>query len=156
MSDSLEAEVILGSNWWFSLNSYFCLEGTVNVLKFPTHVACQKGLDKLGRPRSDCFWRFKKQSDLGLPCLLFWQAIWGSNWWFSLNSYFYLESTVNVLKFPKDVACQKGLDKQDRLRSDCFWRSSLIWVFPEEAVWSGSSLFAILTSNMRQQLTIFS
>ena len=29
--------------------------GTVNVLKFRTLVACQKGLDKQCRPRSDCF-----------------------------------------------------------------------------------------------------
>ena len=28
------------------------------------------------------------------------------------------------------VACQKGIDKQQRPRSDCFPRSSLIWVFP--------------------------
>ena len=30
---------------------------TVNVLKFQTLVACQKGLDKQCRPRSDCFLR---------------------------------------------------------------------------------------------------
>ena len=30
---------------------------TVNVLKFQALVACQKCLDKQGRPRSDCFWR---------------------------------------------------------------------------------------------------
>ena len=46
-------------------------------------------------------------------------------------------ATVNVLKFQTLVACQKGLDKQCRPRSDCFWRSSLIRV----------SLFAILTSS---------
>ena len=28
------------------------------------------------------------------------------------------------------VACQKGLDKKCRPSSDCFWRSSLIMVFP--------------------------
>ena len=40
---------------------------------------------------------------------------------------------VNVLKFWTLVACQKGLDKQLRTRF-------------EEAIWSGFSLFAILTS----------
>ena len=43
---------------------------------------------------------------------------------------------VNVLKFPSLNTCQKGLDKQGRPRSDCFWWSSLI----------RDSLFAILTS----------
>ena len=38
-----------------------------NVLKFPTLVAYQKGLDKQYRPRSDCFFK----SDQGFPCLLF-------------------------------------------------------------------------------------
>ena len=60
---------------------------------------------------------------------------------FKLNSYkrhisawhmVSLISTENVLKFLTLVASQKGLDKQCRPRS--------------EAVWSGSSLFAILTS----------
>ena len=39
-------------------------------------------------------------------------------------------SMINVLKFLTLVSCQKGLDKQSRPRSDCFWRSSLIRVFP--------------------------
>ena len=30
-------------------------DGTVNVLKCRTLVTCLKGLDKQGRPRSDCF-----------------------------------------------------------------------------------------------------
>ena len=30
-------------------------QGTANVSKFQTLVACQKGLDKQCRPRSDCF-----------------------------------------------------------------------------------------------------
>ena len=38
--------------------------------------------------------------------------------------------TVDVLIFRILVACQIGLDKQGRSRSDCFWRSSLIVVFP--------------------------
>ena len=37
---------------------------------------------------------------------------------------------VNALKFITLFACQKGLDKQFRPRSDCFMRSSLIRVFP--------------------------
>ena len=37
--------------------------------------------------------------------------------------------TVNVLKFRTLVACQQSLDKQCRPWSDCFWGSSLIWVF---------------------------
>ena len=46
----------------------------------------------------------------------------------------YFIITVNVLKFRTLIACQKGLDKQGRPRSDC--------------VWSGSSLFATLTWNL--------
>ena len=38
--------------------------------------------------------------------------------------------TVNVLKFWTLVTCPKGLDKQVRPRSDCFWRSRLIRVCP--------------------------
>ena len=30
------------------------INGMVNILKFCTLVTCQKGLDKQGRPRSDC------------------------------------------------------------------------------------------------------
>ena len=37
-------------------------------------------------------------------------------------------ATVNVLKFQMLVSCQKGLDKQSRPSSDCFFRSSLIKV----------------------------
>ena len=46
-----------------------------------------------------------------------------------MNILYYM---VNVLKFQTLVACQKGKDKQGRPRSDCFcfWRSSLIRVFP--------------------------
>ena len=29
----------------------------INILKFQTLVACQKGFDKQHRPKSDCFWR---------------------------------------------------------------------------------------------------
>ena len=38
--------------------------------------------------------------------------------------------TVNVLIFRTLDACQNSLDKQCSPRSDCFWRSSLIRVFP--------------------------
>ena len=37
---------------------------------------------------------------------------------------------IAVLKFVTLVICKKGLGKQRRPRSDCFWRSSLIRVFP--------------------------
>ena len=37
--------------------------------------------------------------------------------------------TVNVLKFRTLVGFKNGLDKQSRPGSDCFFRSSLIWVF---------------------------
>ena len=47
-----------------------------------------------------------------------------------------LPFTVDILKFQALVTCQKGLGKQGRPRSDCFWRR----------IWSGSSLFYILTS----------
>ena len=46
--------------------------------------------------------------------------------------------TVNVLKFWTLVTSQKGLDKQCRPRSDCFW--------------SGSSLFAIKCSKFLEHL----
>ena len=39
-----------------------------------------------------------------------------------------MQSRVDVLKFWTLVACKKCSDKQCRPRSDCFWRSSLIWV----------------------------
>ena len=42
---------------------------------------------------------------------------------------FMLRPTVNVLKIQTLDACQKGMDKQCRTRSDCFFRSSLIRVF---------------------------
>ena len=37
---------------------------------------------------------------------------------------------VGILKFPTLYVCCKGLDKQCRPRSDCFWWCSLISVFP--------------------------
>ena len=37
---------------------------------------------------------------------------------------------VDVPKFETLLACQNSLDKQCRPRSNCFFRSSLIWVFP--------------------------
>ena len=40
------------------------------------------------------------------------------------------QTAVNVLEFLTLVFCQTYLDKQDRPRSDCFYRSSLIRVFP--------------------------
>ena len=42
----------------------------------------------------------------------------------------FLTIVVAVLKLQTLVASQKGLDKQCRLRSDCFWISSLISLFP--------------------------
>ena len=39
-------------------------------------------------------------------------------------------TSVNYLNFWTLVICQKVLDKQCRPRSDCFWWSSLIRVFP--------------------------
>ena len=41
-----------------------------------------------------------------------------------------LSINVHVLRFRTLVAYQNGLDKQDRHRSDCFWRIRLIRVFP--------------------------
>ena len=43
-----------------------------------------------------------------------------------------------ILKLPTAVASKKGLDKQCRPRSDCFWRSNLIRVFP---VYKSKKLF---------------
>ena len=115
------------------------------------------------RPRSDCFWR----NSLVWVCTVsaYEGAVWsGSSLLAILTSILQIptmmtkQTTVNVLKFQMLVTCQKGLDKQCRPRSDCFWRSSLfrsslIWVCTvsasEEAVWSGSALFAFLTSILR-------
>ena len=41
----------------------------------------------------------------------------------------YSRCSVDILKFLTLDACQKGIDKQRRHRSDCFSRSSLIRVF---------------------------
>ena len=46
------------------------------------------------------------------------------------NNFISMNHMVIVLNFLTLVACQNGLDKQCRPRSDCFWRSSLIWDFP--------------------------
>ena len=39
-------------------------------------------------------------------------------------------SMVSLLKFWTLVVCRNGLDKQHKPRSNCFWRRSLIMVFP--------------------------
>ena len=39
---------------------------------------------------------------------------------------------VNVLKFQTLVACQNGLDKHCRPRSDCLWRSNLIVCYSDQ------------------------
>ena len=44
---------------------------TVNVLKFQTLAAGQKGLETV---QTQIRLLLKKQSDQGLPCLLFWEA----------------------------------------------------------------------------------
>ena len=41
-----------------------------------------------------------------------------------------MKLTEYILKKLTIAACQNGLDKQGNTRSDCFWRSSLILVFP--------------------------
>ena len=46
------------------------------------------------------------------------------------SSHKILMHTVTVLKFWSLVPCQNSRDKQCRPRSDCFWRSNLIRVFP--------------------------
>ena len=52
------------------------------------------------------------------------KGIGGIDWWVQSSYY------GRCSKFWTPVACQKGLDKQRRSRSDCFWRSSLIRIFP--------------------------
>ena len=49
--------------------------------------------------------------------------------WFHF-SWLITSCTVDALKFWTLLACQQILDKQSRPRSDCFWRSSLIRIFP--------------------------
>ena len=44
--------------------------------------------------------------------------------------YFFFKYTVNLLRFQTLVACQNNIDKQLIPRSDSFFRSSLIRVFP--------------------------
>ena len=47
------------------------------------------------------------------------------------NFHSQLEVMADVLNFEQDIdACLKDIDKQSRPRSNCFWRSSLIRVFP--------------------------
>ena len=48
----------------------------------------------------------------------------------NLNLVSKCSDTVNVLKFEKLVSYNKILDKHGRPKSDCFFRSSLIRVFP--------------------------
>ena len=55
-------------------------------------------------------------------------------------------STIDAVKFWTIIACYKDLDKQHRPRSDCFWRSSLIRVFP---VWYPDQRF--VNSNLDNQ-----
>ena len=45
-----------------------------------------------------------------------------------VRSFSYI--TINIQKFQTQVTCQKGIDTMGRPTSDCFWRSSLIRVFP--------------------------
>ena len=47
-----------------------------------------------------------------------------------IDLFSWIRVTVNALNFWTLIACQKGLNKLGRLRSDCFWGSSLIRVFP--------------------------
>ena len=47
--------------------------------------------------------------------------------------------TVDVLKIRTLFTCQKGLNKQCGPRSDCFFKSSLIWVFT--VCYSGKHFF---------------
>ena len=56
----------------FNVSKHRNAENMVNVLKFQTQDACQKGLDKTVQTQIRLL--LKKQSDQGLPCLLFWQA----------------------------------------------------------------------------------
>ena len=107
-------------------------------LKFQTLLACQKCLDKQGRPRSDCFGR-SSLTRVFLVCYsdkhfvnyqpdnqhFIWEQKEKSVW------NFWTFTVQWKLKFQTLVACQKCLDKQGRPRSDCFFRrSSLIRVFP--------------------------
>ena len=45
----LETIYLKGENWGND-----CIDKKLDVLKIRTLVACQKGIDKQGRPRSDC------------------------------------------------------------------------------------------------------
>ena len=64
-----------------------------------------------------------------LSHFLSWAIVYNLISTYSLTNSQTIISTVNVLKFWTLIACQKGLDKQCRPRSDCFWRSSLIRIF---------------------------
>ena len=64
--------------------------------------------------------------------------------------------TVNVLKIRTLVACHKRIDKQGRPRSDCFWRSSLIWVFLIAFLKSSLGVPALITYIfLRTEIKVF-
>ena len=87
-------------------------------------VACQKGIDKQCRPRSDCFW---KSSVIRVFPVCYSTSILCIS---ALITNILFENSKRNVFLKLEVACQNGLDKQCRPRSDCFWRSSLIRVFP--------------------------
>ena len=82
----------------------------VNVLKFRTLYACQKGLDKQGRPRSDCFWRSSLiRIRLG-PCLQPWRVFcefqpWKPKFYWEQNE----KSVQNFIKFTVKLRFQINL-----------------------------------------------
>ena len=51
---------------------------------------------------------------------------------------------VDVLKFLTIVACQKGLDKQCKPRSDCFFRGSFLFAILASLLWIQALITIIL------------
>ena len=105
-------------------------------LKFKTIYQATSCLPKKSKQTEQTQIRLalKKQSDQGLPSLLFWQAFCESSNPDTKQTFYLRKKKKSVWNFRTLtrtlVACPKGQDKQSRPRSDCFWRSSLIRVFP--------------------------
>ena len=68
-------------------------------------------------PKSDCFLK-NSLIRVSTVCYMYFSSIFAN---FSPENQHFIEELV---------VCQTSLDKQCRPRSDCFWRSSLIRVFP--------------------------
>ena len=67
---------------------------------------------------------------------------------FEISAGVHVSNDLEVRFKISNTSClQKGSDKQCKPRSDCFWRSSLIWVF---SVWYSDKRFVNSTPENQQ------